>query len=492
MLYHGLKIPAATEARATRPECPLEILTVGRWSEKKGFLDLIEALALVRDAGVPFRLQIIAGDGSPDYERRVREAIEARQLDGHVRITDWLPSDEVEAAMRASDLFVLPCLRPANGAMDGIPNVLIEALSVRLPVVATRLSGIPELIRDGKTGLLVDERDPQELATTLQWCATHRGDLAPLADAGRRLVERTFDIAHTISALERHFEAAIAAGHAEHEASGARSRRRTRGSYSGTYRVRPTAEVDVKHSILVPILGLAVSVLAAPYAPSLAQVATPRPPRNPRVTPQVVTATHFVRPDGSSTSFCSANEPCSLPRAVALIGSANMRPGSIVLLQHGSDGVYSQGPLTFEGSGTAEEPIRFIGENNVRHHGHPNLYPRRTVVPRPRPRVHVSRSVGRRGQLRGRQRGAASSGHDLAADSRGRSPAAVHAVARAAVHARLPDPVTRRERRSTRWRRSTARSGTIDRTTSCMCTCATTAHRRTPTTCIWAPRDGAA
>jgi hypothetical protein len=122
----------------------------------------------------------------------------------------------------------------------------------------------------------------------------------------------------------------------------------------------------VKHSILVPILGLAVSVLAAPYAPSLAQVAAPRPPRNPRVTPQVVTATHFVRPDGSSTSFCSANEPCSLPRAVALIGSANMRPGSIVLLQHGSDGVYSQGPLTFEGSGTAEEPIRFIGENNVR------------------------------------------------------------------------------------------------------------------------------
>jgi colanic acid/amylovoran biosynthesis glycosyltransferase len=225
VLYHGLKIPAATEARATRPERPLEILTVGRWSEKKGFLDLIEALALVRDAGVPFRLHIIAGDGSPDYERRVREAIEARQLDGHVRITDWLPSDEVEAAMRASDLFVLPCLRPANGAMDGIPNVLIEALSVRLPVVATRLSGIPELIRDGKTGLLVDERDPQELATTLQWCATHRGDLAPLADAGRRLVERTFDIAHTISALERHFEAAIAAGHAEHEASGVRSRK---------------------------------------------------------------------------------------------------------------------------------------------------------------------------------------------------------------------------------------------------------------------------
>ena len=63
--------------------------------------------------------------------------------------------------MRASDLFVLPCVTPANGAIDGIPNVLIEALAVELPVVATRLSGIPELVRHGDTGLLVNERDPQ-------------------------------------------------------------------------------------------------------------------------------------------------------------------------------------------------------------------------------------------------------------------------------------------------------------------------------------------
>ena len=76
--------------------------------------------------------------------------------------------------------------------------------------------------------------------------------------------------------------------------------------------------------------------------------------------------THFVRPDGSSTSFCTQREPCSLTRAVSLIGSANMRPGSLVLVQYGADGVYSQAALTFDGSGTAGEPIRFIGENGVR------------------------------------------------------------------------------------------------------------------------------
>ena len=211
VLYHGLRIPRASAQRAERAPRPLEILTVGRWSEKKGFLDLIEALALVRDRGVDFRLQIIAGDGSPGYERRVRETIRSRRLDGRVRILKWLPSEGVQAAMQASDLFVLPCIRPANGAMDGIPNVLIEALSVGLPVVATRLSGIPELIRHGETGLLVDERDTQGLAETLQWCATHMPDMMRLAERGRQLVERSFDISQTIADLERHFEATIAA-----------------------------------------------------------------------------------------------------------------------------------------------------------------------------------------------------------------------------------------------------------------------------------------
>ena len=93
--------------------------------------------------------------------------------------------------------------------------------------------------------------------------------------------------------------------------------------------------------------------------------APPRSPRSPTQS-QSVSYTHYVRPDGSPTSFCSANEPCSLTRAVSLIGSANMRPGSLVLLQRGADGVYSQAALTFEGSGTAGEPIRFIGENGVR------------------------------------------------------------------------------------------------------------------------------
>jgi hypothetical protein len=121
------------------------------------------------------------------------------------------------------------------------------------------------------------------------------------------------------------------------------------------------------------IAGLAACAAAAPNRPTAAQLVaseeqatSPRPPRSPRTTSGSVTYTHFVRPDGSGTSFCTSSEPCSLARAVSLVGSANMRPGSAVLVQYGADGVYSQGPLTFEGSGTAAEPIRFVGENGVR------------------------------------------------------------------------------------------------------------------------------
>ena len=212
VVYHGVHLPTPSANRRAVSRRPLELLTVGRWTEKKGFLDLIEALSIVRGAGFDFRLRIIAGEGSSLYERRVREAIATRGLGQWVRTCGWLPGEQVEAAMRASDLFVLPCVNPANGAMDGIPNVLIEALSVGLPVVATRLSGIPELIRHGETGLLVNERDPQQLAAALEWSATHMPDMQRLAAEGRRLVERSFDISHTISALEQHFVTAIRTG----------------------------------------------------------------------------------------------------------------------------------------------------------------------------------------------------------------------------------------------------------------------------------------
>ena len=208
VLYHGIPLPAGVIAKQ-QGDGPLRILTVARWSEKKGLLELARALAVARDRGVLFAFQLIAGGGSPDYERRVREAITQLGLGERTEILPWLPHREVMAAMEHNDVFVLPSIRKASGDMDGIPNVLIEALAVGLPVIATRLSGIPELVRHRETGLLVDERDIDGIAAAIEWCAANRQEAQALAVEGRGLVQRMFDIDKTISTLEHRFSTAI-------------------------------------------------------------------------------------------------------------------------------------------------------------------------------------------------------------------------------------------------------------------------------------------
>jgi colanic acid/amylovoran biosynthesis glycosyltransferase len=205
VLYHGLPLQKHEPRKPDRLGQTIRLLTVGRWSEKKGFLELVRALGLLRDRGIDFNLHIIAGAGSTSYERKVRRAIANLDIENRITIERWLPYERVVEAMRNSDVLVLPCVRPANGAIDGIPNVLIEALSLQLPVVATRMSGIPELVRHGETGLLVEERDTGGIAAAIAWYASHRTEAQDLAARGRRRVEQMFDINRTITALEQHF-----------------------------------------------------------------------------------------------------------------------------------------------------------------------------------------------------------------------------------------------------------------------------------------------
>jgi len=210
VVYHGVQLPEKQSPSPERTTRTAVILTVGRWTEKKGFAELIEALARVRNAGFAFELRIVAGPGSRAYERSVQQSIDDLGLRDRVTTLPWMAQSDVLDLMRQSDLFVLPCVKDSNGVMDGIPNVLIEALSVDLPVVATRLSGIPELVRHRETGLLVEERDTEELAAGIIWCLEHPAEAKHLAEAGRRLVARMFDMNHTISSLEEHLRNAIA------------------------------------------------------------------------------------------------------------------------------------------------------------------------------------------------------------------------------------------------------------------------------------------
>jgi glycosyltransferase involved in cell wall biosynthesis len=183
--------PGAYEFRPRCPaaEEPVRALCVASLQEYKGHAVLLRALAGAEGLR---RLSLdLVGDGELREELRG----EAARLGLADRVTfhGSLPEDRVTALLAEADLFVLPSIVAADGQMEGIPVALMEALACGLCTVATRLSGIPELIRDGETGLLADPADPTALRATLE--AALGGGCAALDPArGRELVAREFNV----------------------------------------------------------------------------------------------------------------------------------------------------------------------------------------------------------------------------------------------------------------------------------------------------------
>ncbi len=143
---------------------PYSIGAIGRMVEKKGFDTLLHAAALLQSSEVDFRLTI-AGGGPLEHE--LRATADRLGLTGRVVFSGPMTNKQVPDWLRSLDLFVLPCQQDANGDMDGIPVVLMEAMAAGIPVVSTRISGLPELIEHGYEGLLVEPRSPEALAAAI-------------------------------------------------------------------------------------------------------------------------------------------------------------------------------------------------------------------------------------------------------------------------------------------------------------------------------------
>lgn len=175
--------------------------TLGRLVEKKGVDVLLGAMVLLRD--VPWRWELcIAGDGPlrPTLEAQARELGIAQQ----VRFVGALAHHEVSAWLRELDSFVLACRHDANGDMDGIPVVLMEAMSQGVPVVSTRLSGIPELVIHERTGLLAMPNNPESLALEIRRLLESPALRQRLAVAGMHHAEAEFGQAVNIDRLLLH------------------------------------------------------------------------------------------------------------------------------------------------------------------------------------------------------------------------------------------------------------------------------------------------
>ena len=168
------------------------ILAVGRLDEIKGFVHLIDACALLARRGVAFDCDII-GEGT--LRPALQQRIAAAGLDACVRLLGAMPQEKVREHLSRAAVFVLPSVVTSRGDRDGIPVALMEAMAVGLPVVSTRVSGIPELVVDGVTGRLAEPGDAQGLSLAIERVLAEPAAAAAMARTARSVVERDFNIA---------------------------------------------------------------------------------------------------------------------------------------------------------------------------------------------------------------------------------------------------------------------------------------------------------
>jgi glycosyltransferase involved in cell wall biosynthesis len=201
-IYHGVdlhKFQANGAASTNRAGSPPTILAVGRLVEKKGMGYLVEAFRLLLESGYDARLQIV---GSGELKDVLKEQIAGAGLQQRVALLGARPQEELIELYHQATIFALPCIVAENGDRDGIPNVLVEAMRCGLPVISTDVSGIPELVVDGQTGVVVPPRDAAALTTALARLLDEPALRARLAVGAAHHVTAEFDLAANATRLK--------------------------------------------------------------------------------------------------------------------------------------------------------------------------------------------------------------------------------------------------------------------------------------------------
>ena len=189
--YHGIDVQRFSPPHSQRQKtsCPV-ILSIGRFIPKKGFPVLLQALDLLTRQGIQFHAKLIGG--GPLHGELSKLTLELG-LQDRVELLPQMTQSELMSYYRQADMFVLACEVQKNGDRDGIPNVLVEAMAIGLPVISTAISGIPELIEHGVSGCLVTEKDPDALAARIR-VLLHQPQMAErFGKAGRARIVASFD-----------------------------------------------------------------------------------------------------------------------------------------------------------------------------------------------------------------------------------------------------------------------------------------------------------
>jgi glycosyltransferase involved in cell wall biosynthesis len=178
------------------------ILSVGRLVEKKGFYDLIQALLLVKERGTLFCCHIY-GDGP--LSQPLKEWVAEHGLSDQIVLQGDRVQRELISVFQNATLFILTPFQTADGDRDGIPNVLLEAMAVGLPVITTEVAGIPELVEHNQTGLLYPPHNVEEIASGIIELLNDQEKRRMLGQAAARKVAEQFNITQAANHLRALF-----------------------------------------------------------------------------------------------------------------------------------------------------------------------------------------------------------------------------------------------------------------------------------------------
>jgi glycosyltransferase involved in cell wall biosynthesis len=211
VIHSSVDVARLAPVEAVSPS-PFRILFVGALEAKKGVQHLLAALALADEAMGEWECGL-AGDGP--LRAALEQQARALGIAARVRFHGALDFEAVSAAYRRASVCVAPSVVGPGGRQEGIPNVMIEALAYARPAISTPISGIPELIEDGVSGLLVPPEDPAALAKGLLRVRREPNLARALGLAGRKVVEERFDLSRNAAR-----QMALFAGEVTAEATG--------------------------------------------------------------------------------------------------------------------------------------------------------------------------------------------------------------------------------------------------------------------------------
>lgn len=195
-IYNGLDLDSF-ECNASQDR-DLKIISVGRLVEKKGYKDLITAVRILNERGVRVQCEII---GSGEVATALQQQIQSEGVSDHVLLLGPKPQAEVKRMIQKSAVFAAPCVVGQDGNRDGLPTVLLEAMALGTPCIATDVTGIPEAIIDGKTGVIISQHSPSKLADAIHSLLKNKPRRETLARQARLLIEQLFNVRNSAALL---------------------------------------------------------------------------------------------------------------------------------------------------------------------------------------------------------------------------------------------------------------------------------------------------